>query len=168
MPLQVGLREEGSAVWAARASCLQADLDPTNQISGFEEIETDGPRPDLAPAGQARSVLCESPADQARPSAGRARQILSASGSIENEPVRLTERIAAPGLQALHDSGSIIAAVHCFRIVLSIGLRFAAMQFCLVARELGGRPAWPPSRPSRRVSRTGVPSFLPERTRIHE
>jgi hypothetical protein len=63
-----------------------AELDPTTQISGFEEIETDELRSELG------LVLCESPANQARLSAGRARQILSVLGSIEIAPVGLAEQ----------------------------------------------------------------------------
>jgi hypothetical protein len=40
-----------------------------------------------------------------------------------------------PDLRALHGSGGIRTAVHCFRIVFSMGLRSGGMRFCMAARE---------------------------------
>jgi hypothetical protein len=43
-------------------------------------------------------------------------------------------------MRTLHGSDGIITTAHCFGIVLSMGLRSAAMRFCWVDRERGGRP----------------------------
>jgi hypothetical protein len=85
----------------------------------------------------------------------------------------LAEQKAAPGLRvlhglrALHGSGGILAAIHCFQTVFSMDHAWShALPFgCSCSREPRGFAAfW--GVPEASTAR--VPSFLPERIRIHE
>ena len=125
------------------------------------------------PVGKAKGALCRGASRNARPrtrrlgvhrirhcglfarlscadNIARARELLvSASDRSRSKRWSSRRKRAAPGLQALHGSDGTARAVHCFRIVFSIGLRSAAMHFCLGAREFGGCPALSHSGPSR-------------------
>jgi hypothetical protein len=62
----------------------------------------------------------------------RAGLFVGQEGSVGIPPLGSYRAIRPPALRAPHGSGALPMAVHCFRIVFSIGQCSGAMHFCLV------------------------------------
>jgi hypothetical protein len=130
---------------------VHADLDSPPRISGFRKLKLTN----CAPISGPSSVYIVRKSGKSR--SDFRRRDCAGFNQHRGQSSRWGSRSkrAAPGLRALHGSGGITAALHCFRIVFFNSPRFGAMHFCLVAREIGGCPALPHSSPSRKASPAG-------------